>query len=131
MERGVNLRVAQADLPARFMTGERSRTSAGQELRANSMNVNRVLRRGAVVTGVLAGVVLGSGGVAGASGPVVQACVDDVQRRNRGLPPGDVEQLIVGFAQAPDTEHPGLGDGIQLLQAGMVLDEVAPNTCNG
>ncbi|HEX6579057.1 MAG TPA: hypothetical protein VF082_11885 [Jiangellaceae bacterium] len=96
------------------------------------MNVNRALRRGAVVTGVPAGVVLGSGGVAGASEPVVQACVGTTfSDAAQALPPGDVGQLIVGFAQAPDTEHPGLGDGIQLLQAGMVLDEVAPNTCNG
>jgi hypothetical protein len=96
------------------------------------MNVNRALRRGAVATGVLAGVVLGSGGVAGAGEPVVQACVGTTFSEGaQGLPPGDLGQAIVGFAQAPDTAHPGLGDGIQVLQAGMLPDEVAVNTCNG
>jgi hypothetical protein len=96
------------------------------------MDVNRALRRAAVATGVLAGVVLGSGGVAGAGEPVVQACVGTTfSDAAHALPPGDVGQLIRGFAQAPDTEHPGLGDGIQQLQAGLVPDEVAVNTCNG
>jgi hypothetical protein len=34
------------------------------------------------------------------------------------------------LAQAPGTAHPGLGDGIQELQAGLVPDEVAVNSCN-
>jgi hypothetical protein len=81
---------------------------------------------------VLAGVVLGSGGVAGAGEPVVQACVGTTfSDAAHALPPGDFGQVVSGFAQAPDTEHPGLGDGIQLLQAGLVPDEVAVNTCNG
>jgi hypothetical protein len=96
------------------------------------MNVNRALRRGVVATGVLAGVVLGSGGVAGAGEPVFQACVGTTfSDAAAALPPGDLGGTIVGFAQAPDTAHPGLGDGIQELQAGLVPDEVAPNTCNG
>ena len=96
------------------------------------MNVNRAIRRGAVIAGVLAGVVLGTGGVAGAGEPVVQACVGTTfSAAAQDLPPGDLGQLIVAFAQAPDTAHPGLGDGIQNLQAGMVPDEVAVNTCNG
>jgi hypothetical protein len=36
----------------------------------------------------------------------------------------------VGFAQDPNLPPPGLGDGIQALQAGVVPDEVVPNTCN-
>ena len=43
-----------------------------------------------------------------------------------GIPYG---QLVVGFAQDPFS-RPGLGDGIQLLQAGLVPDEVVPNNCN-
>jgi hypothetical protein len=72
------------------------------------MNVNRALRRAAVVPGVLAGVVLGSGSVAGASEPVVQACVGTTfSDAADALPPGDLGQTIVGSAQAPDTPHPG------------------------
>jgi hypothetical protein len=94
-------------------------------------NVNRALRRAAVAAGVLAGVVLGSASVADASEPVVKACVGTTfSDAADALPPGDVGQLIVGFAQAPGTAHPGLGDGIQELQAGLVPDEVAVNTCN-
>jgi hypothetical protein len=95
------------------------------------MNVNRALRRAAVAAGVMVGVVLGSGGVASAGEPVVQACVGTTFSGGaQALPPGDFGQAIVGFAQAPDTEHPGLGDGIQLLQDGLVSDDVAVNTCN-
>ena len=95
------------------------------------MNVNRALRRGAVATGLLAGVVLGSASVAGAGEPVVEACVGTTfSGAAAALPPSGVGELISGFAQAPDTAHPGLGDGIQNLQAGLVPDEVAVNTCN-
>lgn len=95
------------------------------------MNVNRALRRAAVATGVVAAVLLGSGSVAGAGEPVVQACVGTTfSNAAHALPAGDLGQTIVGFAQAPGTAHPGLGDGIQQLQAGLVPDEVAINTCN-
>jgi len=43
--------------------------------------------------------------------------------------PGGFGAAVVGFAQAPD-ERPGLGDGVQLLQAGDVGDEVVVNSCN-
>ena len=33
------------------------------------------------------------------------------------------------FAQDPES-RPGLGDGIQVVQAGLVPDFVVPNTCN-
>ena len=36
---------------------------------------------------------------------------------------------VAGFAQDP-TNRPGLGDGIQALQAGDVFDDVVLNTCN-
>lgn len=93
------------------------------------MNVNRALRRGAVATAVLAGVILGSGSVAGAGEPVVQACVGTTFSGGAQAVPR-FGQLVAGFAQAPGTEHPGLGDGIQLVQAGLVPDEIAVNTCN-
>jgi hypothetical protein len=37
---------------------------------------------------------------------------------------------VVGFAQDPNLPPPGLGDGIQALQAGQVPDDLVPNTCN-
>jgi hypothetical protein len=95
------------------------------------MNANRALRRAAVATGVLAGVILGSASVAGAGEPVVQACVGTTfSGAAHAVPPQDLGQIVVGFAQAPGTAHPGLGDGIQEVQAGLVPDEIAVNTCN-
>ena len=38
-------------------------------------------------------------------------------------------QGVVSFAQVFDG-RPGLGDGIQLLQAGLVPDQGVLNTCN-
>jgi hypothetical protein len=43
--------------------------------------------------------------------------------------PGAFGSAVVGFAQEPGN-RPGLGDGVQLLQAGLVPDELVPNTCN-
>jgi len=39
---------------------------------------------------------------------------------------------IVFFAQVggPLNAHPGLGDGIQNIQAGLIPDQLVPNTCN-
>ena len=71
-------------------------------------------------------------GVAHASQPAVQACVgstfsQDVQAvtASGGIP----GQQVRAFVQAPDGQ-PGLGDGIQQLQAGQVSQNVIPNTCN-
>ena len=43
--------------------------------------------------------------------------------------PGAFGAGVRGFAQEPGN-RPGLGDGVQALQAGQVPDEVVPNTCN-
>ena len=96
------------------------------------MNVNRALRRAAVATGVVAGFVLGSGVSRAPANRLFRRASERLSAaRPTRCAPGDVGQLISGFAQAPDTAHPGLGDGIQELQAGLVPDEVAVNTCNG
>jgi hypothetical protein len=96
------------------------------------MNVNRAVRRAAVAAGVLAGVVLGSSGVASAGEPAVQACVgESLSALATDQPdPGAFGAGVVGFAQDPNLPPPGLGDGLQALQAGLVPDEVVPNTCN-
>ena len=91
------------------------------------------LRRFVFGISLIAGTLCATAGVATASQPVVHACVgstfsQDVQAYSAiGTPPGTV---ISGFAQSPDG-HPGLGDGIQNLQAGLVPDSTVPNTCNG
>lgn len=88
----------------------------------------RTIASAAIVSAAL----LTSAGSAGAGKPAVQGCVGStLSDAAHNLPPGDLGALIVGFAQAPETAHPGLGDGIQDLQAGLVPDEVAVNTCNG
>ena len=70
-------------------------------------------------------------GVAGAAEPANEACVGaSLSALAANQPaPGVFGQGVVGFAQAPDA-RPGLGDGIQALQACDVGDDVVPNTCN-
>jgi ABC-type phosphate transport system permease subunit len=93
--------------------------------------MHRTIARTTAAAAIVTGAILASAGVAGASRPVLQACVGTTfSTAAANLPPGDVGALISDFAQAPDTAHPGLGDGIQELQAGLVPDEVAVNTCN-
>ena len=92
-----------------------------------AMNHNRKLRlsRGIALT---AGVAISSGLFAlpaHAAEPANQACVGESFSALAG--PG-FGHGIVSFAQAGP--FPGLGVGIQLLQAGAVSDEVVPNTCN-
>jgi hypothetical protein len=63
--------------------------------------------------------------------PANQACVGQSLSALAANQPsaGSFGAAVVGFAQAPDL--PGLGDGLQTLQAGLVPDAVVPNTCNG
>ena len=68
-------------------------------------------------------------GVAGASQPANQACYGESISALAMGSQGGFGSGVVGFAQAPD-DRPGLGDGVQALQAGDVPDEVVPNTCN-
>lgn len=92
----------------------------------------RTLRRSTVAAVVGGAFLMGSAAVAGASKPVVQACVGTTFSQGAhaahedGLPFG--RTVIVPFAQDPAGN---LGGGIQALQAGDVPDEVAINTCNG
>lgn len=84
---------------------------------------------------VAATALIGVSTSAGASDPVVQGCVGSTfsgaahSVRDLGAPPGALGDIVSGFAQSPDGQA-GLGDGIQLLQAGQTPDEVAVNTCN-
>ena len=84
---------------------------------------------------IAAGAVTGVAGEAGASEPVVQRCVGATfseaaqALHDAGAPPGSLGDIVSGFAQQDDG-HPGIGDGIQAIQAGLVPDEVAVNACN-
>jgi hypothetical protein len=64
-----------------------------------------------------------------ASQPEPASCIGE--SFSTGAGPG-FGQGVVFFAQVggPLSTHPGLGDGIQLLQAGLVPDQVLPNLCN-
>jgi hypothetical protein len=62
---------------------------------------------------------------AAAAKPANQACIGTSFSALAGPRFG---QGVVSFAQQPGP--PGLGDGIQALQAGSVSDLVVPNTCN-
>ena len=78
----------------------------------------------AIVAGVSGGIVSG----AGAAKPAVHACVGTTFSSLATAGPR-LGQGVKGFAQDP-TNRPGLGDGLQSLQAGQVPDEVVLNTCN-
>jgi hypothetical protein len=70
-------------------------------------------------------------GVADAGQPANRGCYgESISALASNQPfPGAFGAAVVGFAQAPDGA-PGLGEGVQALQAGFVPDEVVPNTCN-
>ena len=79
---------------------------------------------------IVAGVGVGLAPAAGAATPAVHACVGRTfSGAATALPPGAVGQAVVGFAQDPTT-RPGIGDGIQQLQAGQLPDDVVTNACN-
>jgi hypothetical protein len=85
-----------------------------------------------VATGVFVAIVVGPASAAGAAEPVNQACVgESLSGLATTQPfPGAFGAGVAGFAQDPNLPPAGLGDGIQALQAGVVPDEVVPNTCN-
>ena len=95
------------------------------------MSTTRGLLAGAAAAALAAAITLGTGGAAGAGQPSTHACVgDSLSALAANQPaPGAFGQAVRGFAQDPLTA-PGLGDGIQALQAGEVPDQVVPNTCN-
>jgi hypothetical protein len=95
------------------------------------MTMNRSITIGSASAAVfiVSASLLGAGS-AHAATPVEQACVGTTfSNAAHNLPPGDLGAIVMGFAQEPGN-RPGIGDGIQNLQAGNVSDDVAPNTCN-
>jgi hypothetical protein len=95
------------------------------------MTTTRSLLLGAAAAALAAGVTVGVGTPAGAGKPQNQACLgESLSALASDQPaPGAFGAGVRGFAQDP-TSRPGLGDGIQALQAGLVPDELVLNTCN-
>jgi peptidoglycan hydrolase-like protein with peptidoglycan-binding domain len=89
------------------------------------------MKRLLVATSAAVAVVTSAAGVADAGPPANQGCYgESISALASNQPaPGAFGDAVVGFAQEPDS-RPGVGDGVQLLQAGLVPDEVVPNTCN-
>ena len=97
--------------------------------RRATINNKRMLSRGIVAT---MGVTVVSGlfaPPAHAAEPANQACVGE---SFSALAEPGFGRGIVFFAQGggPVDSKPGLGDGIQRLQAGAVPDQVVENSCN-
>jgi hypothetical protein len=93
------------------------------------INETLTVSRGIAATAGIAIVTILSAVPAAAAEPANQACVGESFSAIAGpfFGPG-----IVFFAQGggPVDTRPGLGDGMQLLQAGDVPDQAVPNTCN-
>jgi hypothetical protein len=95
--------------------------------------MKRRLKRAVIITGVsMFGMAIATAAPAAAARPAVQACVGSTFSTGAHNAHGIIPQgqVVKDFAQDPNTEHPGLGDGIQLLQAGLVPDDVVDNSCN-
>lgn len=89
--------------------------------------IKKLLISGGVACAALASVA----GVVDAGSPAQQGCYGEsisALASNQAFP-GAFGAGVRGFAQAPDGKR-GLGDGVELLQAGLVPDDVVPNTCN-
>ena len=63
-----------------------------------------------------------------------QACVGESVSFLAGVLGSDFGQIVAlnaqGEASSPFDTGPGIGDGIQRLQAGLLPDDFVPNTCN-
>ena len=90
--------------------------------------MRRSLFRATAALLLAGGIVGGLASPAWAAKPVKHACVGETFAFAAALP-GTLGSTVRSFAQAPD-DRPGLGDGIQAVQAGLVPDAVAINTCN-
>ena len=66
--------------------------------------------------------------------PAKQACVGETVSGLAVILGSDFGQIVARNAQGIDSSpfdtKPGLGDGIQRLQAGVLPDDFVPNTCN-
>jgi hypothetical protein len=77
---------------------------------------------GCLIAATAASVGVGS---ASAAEPAVQGCVGESVSSNAKAP-GPYGAFISSVAM-----HGGIGGDVQVVQAGLVPDDVYPNTCNG
>jgi hypothetical protein len=90
----------------------------------------RRIRIAAASMVVAAGLIAAVAAPASAATPVNHGCVgESLSALAINLAPGDFGAAAVGTAQNP-SGRPGLGDFVQLGQAGLLPDAVIPNTCN-
>ena len=91
----------------------------------------RRIRIAAASMMVAGGLIAAVAAPASAAKPANQACVGKSLSVLASNQPsnGSFGAAVVGFAQDPLTA-PGLGDAIQVAQAGGIPDDVVPNTCN-
>ena len=90
-----------------------------------------MIKKVLIAGGVSCAALISVAGVVAAGPPARQGCYgESISALARDQPfPGAFGAGVVSFAEAPDGKR-GLGDGVQSLQAGLVSDEVVPNTCN-
>jgi hypothetical protein len=91
----------------------------------------RRIRIAAASLMVAAGLVGALAAPASAAKPANHACVGESLSTlaTSQTAPGEFGAAASGFAQDPNG-RPGLGDLVQAGQAGLIPDEVLPNTCN-
>ena len=95
--------------------------------------MRRSLLRSAVAIALVGATMLVSAAPASAARPRRQACVGTTFASGAAgaQPPADtVGGAIRDFARDRVLSPVGLGDGIQLMQAGFLPDTVEPNVCN-
>ena len=100
--------------------------------RTSTRRRDSAMKRLFVIVSITVIAVLGWGSApVGAATPAIQGCYgDSISSLATNQPDtGAFGAGVVGFAQDPNS-RPGIGDGVQLLQAGQVPDGVVPNTCN-
>ena len=92
-----------------------------------------VLSKALVVAGATVMSVGLLGGTAGAAEPAQQACIGQTwSGMATGSPTGFVGDAMIFIAQVggPFNTQPGAGDAMQRFQAGIIPDDLLPNTCN-
>ena len=94
--------------------------------------MKRKIRIAAASMVVAAGLIAAVAAPASAAQPANQACIGEslsVLAKPPQPSPGSFGAAVVSFAQDPSGSH-GLGDTAQAGAAGLIPDDVLPNTCN-
>ena len=92
--------------------------------------MRRSLLRCAGAVALVAAATLIAATPASAATPRNQACVGQTFSSSAHAATGAVGSAVRDFARDKVASPPGLGDGIQLVQAGLLPDSVADNACN-